>query len=130
MSFNYFFRDNDSKQGKGKILFILRIVAIKKSSSDSLADENKLSDKSVRSINDTSLDHLSEIKNLRLRNINKVSILNINNNSLPVKHIDVAVIRETKLDNSFPTSQFLVKSLAEPFRLDQNTNGVGVMICI
>ena len=29
MSFNYFFRDGDSKQGKGKILFILRIVAIK-----------------------------------------------------------------------------------------------------
>ena len=95
-----------------------------------MADQNKLSDKFDRSMNDASLDHLSEIKNLRLRNRNKVIIRNININSLPVKYIDVLVIRESKLDNSFPTSQFQVKSLPEPFRLDQNRNGGGVMICI
>ena len=89
---------------------------------------------------DASLDPLSVIKNLRLRNVNKVIIGNININSLPnkfeqlkelaIKHIDVLVITETKLDDSFPTSQFLMKGFAEPFRLDRNRNGGGVMIYI
>ena len=83
---------------------------------------------------------LSEIKNLRLRNVNKFIIGNINIKSLPnkfeqlkdlvLKHIDVLVITETKLDDSFPTSQFLIKGLAEPFRLDRNRNGGGVIIYI
>ena len=47
-----------------------------------------------------------------------------------MKHIDVLLITETKLDNSFPTSQFLVKGFEELFRLDQNRNEGGVMICI
>ena len=89
---------------------------MKKSSSESLADENNLSD---RSIHDASLDTLSEIKTLRLRNVNNIIVENININSLPnkfeqlkelvMKHIDVLVFTETKLNNSMPTSQFLVK---------------------
>ena len=47
-----------------------------------------------------------------------------------MKHIVVLVVTETKLDDSFPTSQFLVKGFAEPFRLDRNRNGGGVMIYI
>ena len=62
---------------------------------------------------------LLEIKNLRLKNINKVIVSNININSLPnkfehseelvMKHIDVLIITETKLDDSFSTSQFLME---------------------
>ena len=76
-----------------------------------MADENKLSDKFDKSINDGFLDPSSEIENLRLRNINKVIIDNININSLPnkfdqlkelvMKHIDVFVITERKLDVLF-----------------------------
>ena len=105
-----------------------------------MANENKLSEKSEKSINDASLDPLSEIKNLRLRNVNEVIIGNIIINSLPnkfeqlkelvMKHADVLVITETKLDDSFPTSQFLMKYFAETFRLDRNRNGGGVMIYI
>ena len=112
----------------------------KKSSSESLAEENDLSDKSDRSINDASLDPLSEFKNLRLRNTNEVIIGNININSLPnkfkqlkelvMKHTDVLVITETKLDDSFPTSQLLRKGFPEPFRLDRNRNGGGIMVYI
>ena len=47
-----------------------------------------------------------------------------------MKHIDILVITETKLDDSFPTSQFLMEGFAEPFRLDQNRNRCGVMIYI
>ena len=86
-------------------------------------------------MNNASLDPLSAIKNLRLRNVNKVIIGNININSLPnkfeqlkelvIKHIDVLVgITETKLYDSFPTLQFLMKGFVEPFRLDQNRNDV------
>ena len=104
-----------------------------------MATDNELGDKSDGSINDASLDPLSEIKNLRLRNVNKVVIGNLNINLLPnkfeqlkelvIKHIDVLVITETKLDDSFPL-QFLMKGFAEPFRLDRNRNGGGVMIYI
>ena len=93
-----------------------------------MAGENKLSDKSDKSIKDVSLDLLLEIKNLRLRNVNEVVVSNININSLRnkfehleelvMKHIDVLVITETKLDDSFSTSHFLMKDFAEPFRLD------------
>ena len=76
-----------------------------------MADENKLSDKFDKSINDGFLDSSSEIENLRLTNINKVIIDNTNTNSLPnklyqlkelvMKHIDVFVITERKLDVLF-----------------------------
>ena len=76
-----------------------------------MADEDKLSDKFDKSINDGFLDPSSEIENLRLRNINKVIIDNTNINSLPnkldqlkelvMKHIDVFVITERKLDVVF-----------------------------
>ena len=100
-----------------------------------MADQNNLSGKPDGSINDASLD-----SKLKLRNISKVIIGNININSLAnkfeqlkelvMKHVDILVITETKLDNSLPTSQFLVKGFAELFRLDRNRNGGGIMIYI
>ena len=90
--------------------------------------------------NDASLDPLSEIKNLRLGNVNKFIISYININSLPkkfdqlkelfMKYVDVLVITETKLDDLFSTSQFLMEGFAEPFRLDRNRNRCDVMIYI
>ena len=47
-----------------------------------------------------------------------------------MKHIDVFVITETKIDNSFSTLQFLVKVFKEPFRLDRNRNEGEVIIYI
>ena len=119
IEYGYNFIDSsDSKQqeslGKGKDFVYSENTCNKKPSSESLPNENKLSEKSEKSINDASLDPLSGIKNLRLRKVNKVIIGNININSLPnkfkqlkelvMKHIDILVITETKLDDSFPTS--------------------------
>ena len=42
----------------------------------------------------------------------------------------IVVITETKLDDSIPTLQFLMKGFVEPFRLDRNRNRCGVMIYI
>ena len=92
-----------------------------------MAIENELSDKYDRSIDDVSLDPISEIKNLRLKKINEAIISNININSfsnkskqlkeLGMKHIDALIITEIKLDSLFPTSELLSKGFSEPFRL-------------
>ena len=42
----------------------------------------------------------------------------------------ILVITETKLDDSIPTLQFLMKGFVEPFRSDRNRNRCGVMIYI
>ena len=39
---------------------------------------------------------------------------------LVLKHVDILVLTETKLDDSFPNSQFSVDGFSEPFRIDRN----------
>ena len=36
------------------------------------------------------------------------------------------VLTDTKLDDTFPTAQFLVRDFSEPYRLGRNRNGGGV----
>ena len=81
---------------------------------------------------------LFEIKKLRIRNPNKTIIRNLNINSLPNKfeqlkdivmqHTDILVLIEAKIDNTFPTAQFLVNRFSELYRLDRNRNGGGVSL--
>ena len=87
------------------------------------------------------MDHasnpLSIMKNLRLKNVNKTIIGQININSisskfkqlkeLVLKHVDVLVARETKLDKIFPHSHFHMDGFSLPYKLDRNRNGGGVM---
>ena len=42
--------------------------------------------------------------------------------------IDIFMITETKLDDSFPVSQFNVQCFRTPFRLDRNKNGGGIIL--
>ena len=44
--------------------------------------------------------------------------------------VDILVITETKLDSTFPTSQFLIEGYSEPYRFDKNRNGGGVLIYV
>ena len=44
--------------------------------------------------------------------------------------MDIFVLTETKLEDSFPNSQFLVDGFSEPFRIDRNRSGGGVMIYV
>ena len=92
------------------------------------------------SINDVFPHCITEIKNLRLTNVNKFIISNLNINSLPskfdqlreivLKYVDVLVVTETKLDDTFLTSQFSVTGFSVPYRLDPNRNGGGIIIFI
>ena len=45
-------------------------------------------------------------------------------------NIDILMISGSKLDDSFPGSQFLIEGFDKPFRLDRNRNGIGIMLLI
>ena len=80
------------------------------------------------------------MNDLRIKNVNRVIIGNLNINSLPNKFeqlkklihgkVDILVITETKLDSSFPTNQFLIKGYSKPYRKDRDRSGGGVLIYV
>ena len=71
-------------------------------------------------------------------NQNKLIIGNLNINSISNKfdqlkcmieeNLDILIITETKLDSTFPTTQFLINGFCKPQRLDRNRNGGEVLI--
>ena len=79
-------------------------------------------------------------KEKNLKNVNKTIVGQININSisskfnqlkeLVLKHVDILVVCETKLDETFPSSQFQMDGFSLPCRLDRNRNGGGVMIFV
>ena len=44
--------------------------------------------------------------------------------------VDVFMISETKLDDSFPEGQFFIDGYHSPFRYDQNGNGGGILLYV
>ena len=49
--------------------------------------------------------------------------------SEPVKgSIELFMVSETKLDDSFPKIQFLIIGFHSPFRFDRNINGGGIIL--
>ena len=47
-----------------------------------------------------------------------------------LKHLDILVICENKLDETLSSSQFYMDGFSLPYRLDRNHNGGGVMIFV
>ena len=45
-------------------------------------------------------------------------------------NIDVPTIAETKLDDTFPTSQFMLDGFHSPFRYDRNRYGGGILVYV
>ena len=45
-------------------------------------------------------------------------------------NIDILMVSGTKLDNSFPVSQFLIDGYTPPFRPDRDNNGGGKMLFV
>ena len=84
--------------------------------------DNKAFDESIKN---ASSNYLFQIKKKK-KNANKVITGNLNINyshpkkfdqlkELVLKYLDILVITETKLDETFSTSQFLVDGISEPF---------------
>ena len=77
----------------------------------------------------------SMLDKIRTKNFDRLIIGNLNINSLSSKFdqlklliqgkIDILIITETKLDDSFPTEQFTISGYSKSHRLDRNRNGGG-----
>ena len=44
--------------------------------------------------------------------------------------IDILMVSETKLDDTFPTSQFLMQGYSTPFRKDRTSKGGGILLYV
>ena len=73
-------------------------------------------------------------------NLNKLIFAHLNINSIRNKfdsftdiikdNIDILMISETKVDDSFPDGQFFLDGFGTPFSIDRNRNGGGIMLFI
>ena len=102
--------------------------------------EGSLTDHSEKKSINTAPNPLSKIKELRIGNANKVIIGNLNINSIRnkfeqlketvLKYIDILVVTETKLDETFLEPLFLMDGFSKRYRLGRNKNGRRVIIFI
>ena len=80
----------------------------------------------------------SVLRRLRLNHPQQIIIGHLNINSIRNKFdlmktmltrdIDILMITKTKLDDSFPVSQFEIDGFRTPFRLDRNKNGGAILL--
>ena len=72
--------------------------------------------------------------------MNKVIFAHLNINSIRNKFeelisqvkgtVDVLMISETKIDDSFPIANFLIDGFSQPYRIDRNSSGGGIMLYV
>ena len=84
--------------------------------------------------------NLKALTNIRLRNRNRPIIGQLNISSIRNRFdflcseispsLDILLVSETKLDDSFPKEQFLMSNLCKPYRLDRCSNGGGLLLYI
>ena len=80
------------------------------------------------------------LKKMKLTNANKIIIGHLNINSvrnkiedlkyLIAENIDILLISETKLNNTFPESQFLISGFQPPYREDRNEKVGGLLLYV
>ena len=85
-------------------------------------------------------DSQSFLKHIRINNINLLIIGQLNLHSLRNKleqlssmingNIDIFMITETKLDETFPAAQFSLQGFFDPYQFERNRNGGGIMLYI
>ena len=97
--------------------------------------KGSLTDQSEKKSINTVRNSLIKMKELRIGNANKVIIGNLNIISIinifeqlketVLKYIDIIVVTETKLDETFLDSLFLTDGFSKPYRFNRNKNGGG-----
>ena len=78
------------------------------------------------------------LKYLRCNNLNKLVFAHLNINSVRNKfellsrqvrgNVDVLMVSETKIDDSFPTGNFLIHDFSRSYRFDRDSKGGGIML--
>ena len=89
---------------------------------------------------DDDRDPYKLLKSIKISNVNRLVIGQLNINSLRNKmealkliigqNIDILIITETKLDETFPKAQFYIDGYAPPFRIDCSRHSGGVIIYV
>ena len=105
-----------------------------------ISPESFLNESISSAISEHKLSAKSELRKLWENNSNEVTFAHLNINSIQntfeqLAHIikgivDILMISESKLDDSFPVSQFLSKVYCAPFRLDQKKYGDSIMLFV
>ena len=92
----------------------------------------------IGDIGDGISDAASTLCKIKSQNLNRPLLGHLNMNGISNKFeslktliegkIDIFVVSETKIDSSFPSSQFSLDGFAEPLRRDRNIHGGGVLM--
>ena len=98
-------------------------------------DESGIQDQSQKYEN-----FIDSLFNIRKHHFNKVIMAHININSLRNKfdmltdsvteYIDLLVIYETKLGDTFPHALYHLKDFSNSYRLGRNSHGGGILVCV
>ena len=97
--------------------------------------------KGIRHKNNTNdQEVLQVLKQIRVKNIDRVIIGHLNVNFFSKKlvaiktiipsNVDITVFNETKLDSSYPIAQLLIEGFGRPFRLDRNAFSGSILIYV
>ena len=88
----------------------------------------------------TNDDFKTKLKDIRITNLNRIVISHININSIRNKfellaeavmgNVDILMVTETKIDESFPASQFITPGFTSPYRFDRTKDGGGILVYI
>ena len=86
------------------------------------------------------LNAKSRLMEMKAQSSDKLILGHLNINSIRNKfealkfiignNIDILLISETKLDDSFPSAQFLIKGFSAPYRFDRKSKGGGLLFYI
>ena len=86
------------------------------------------------------IKNYDEFISIRKRNLNKLMIVHFNINLFRLKfdslvhkitgNVEIIMISESKLNNSFPQGQFLIKGYSKPYRIDRNCWGGGMVLYV
>ena len=88
----------------------------------------------------TNDDFKTKLKDIRITNLNRIVVSHIKINSIRNKfeflaeavmgNVDILMVTETKIDESFPTSQFIIPGFSSPYRFDITKDGGGILVYI
>ena len=83
---------------------------------------------------------VASLYSIRKGKLNKLLVAHLNINSLRLKfdslaqkltgNVDMLMISDTKLGNTFPEGQFLIKGFSKPYRIDRNCHRGGIMLYV
>ena len=99
-----------------------------------------MQDNDIEGNDNNEKDCFDKIRDLRVKNPKNLTCSYLNVNSIRNKfhnlfdminqNIDIICLAETKLDESFPTSQFSVPGYSTPYRLDINSRSGGLLVYV